>query len=104
MERLPDKNVDTLGVPEGIMLRPTLFAIFDNVNDELTLVTPVYPAGDVAAETAWHRASGRLDAAETALERPLPHQPPPVMLPEPPAPGSNFSKEAFIAGVARCKE
>src|SRR5208337_5612161 len=49
MERLPDKNVDTVGVPEGIMLRPTLFAIFDNVNDELTLVTPIYPAGEVGA-------------------------------------------------------
>ena len=104
METLPAKNRDVIGVPEGIMVRPTLFAIFDNVNDELTLVTPVYPAGDVSAETAWQRASGRLDAAETALERPLPHQPPPVMLPDPPAPGSNFSRDAFIAGVARCKE
>jgi anthranilate synthase component I len=104
MEALPAKNRDVIGVPEGIMVRPTLFAIFDNVNDELTLVTPVYPAGDVEAETAWNRALARLDAAEVALERPLPHQPPPVMLPNPPAPGSNFSKEAFIAGVARCKE
>jgi anthranilate synthase component I len=104
MEALPTKNRDVIGVPEGIMVRPTLFAIFDNVNDELTLVTPAYPAGDVSMETAWQRANARLDAAETALERPLPHQPPPVMLPDPPAPGSNFSKEEFIAGVARCKE
>jgi anthranilate synthase component 1 len=104
MEKLPTKNRDTIGVPEGIMMRPTLFAIFDNVNDELSLVTPVYPAGDVPADTAWPRALVRLDAAEAALERPLPHQPPPVMLPDPPAPASNFSKEAFLAGVARCKE
>jgi anthranilate synthase component 1 len=104
MEILPAKNRDIIGVPEGIMVRPTLFAIFDNVNDELTLVTPIYPAGDVSVDTAWQRANARLDAAETALERPLPHQPPPVMLPDPPAPGSNFSKEEFVAGVARCKE
>src|ERR1700744_1268465 len=104
MEKLPNKNRDTIGVPEGIMMRPPLFAIFDNVNDELSLVTPVYPAGDVSAETAWQRAEARLAAAEAALERPLPHQPPPVMLPDPPAPASNFSKEAFLAGVARCKE
>ena len=104
METLPVKNRDVIGVPEGIMMRPTLFAIFDNVNDELTLVTPAYPVGDVSAELAWQRALTRLDAAETALERPLPHQPPPVMLPEPPEPGSNFSKAEFIAGVARCKE
>jgi anthranilate synthase component 1 len=104
METLPVKNRDTIGVPEGIMVRPTLFAIFDNVNDELSVVTPVYPAGDVPSETAWQRALDRLDAAETALERPLPHQPPPVMLPDLPDPGSNVSREEFIAGVARCKE
>jgi anthranilate synthase component 1 len=104
METLPAKNRDVIGVPEGIMMRPTLFAIFDNVNDELTLVTPAYPAGDVSAEMAWQRAHARLDAAETALERPLPHQPPPVMLPDPPAPSSNFSQQEFVAGVARCKE
>ncbi len=104
MEKLPEKNKDTIGVPEGIMVRPTLFAIFDTVNDELTLVTPVYPAGDVAAEAAWANANARLDTAEAALQRPLPHQPPPVMLPDPPEPASNFSKQQFIDGVARCKE
>ncbi|WP_428486521.1 anthranilate synthase component I [Rhodopila sp.] len=104
MEVLPDKNRDVIGVPEGLMVRPTLFAIFDNVNDELSLVTPVYPAGDIPAATAWQRADLRLAAAEAALERPLPHQPPPVMLPDPPAPGSNFSAAAFVAAVARCKD
>src|SRR6202034_628065 len=62
METLPVKNRDVIGVPEGIMMRPTLLAIFDNVNDELTLVTAAYPAGDVSAETAWQRALTRLDA------------------------------------------
>jgi anthranilate synthase component 1 len=104
MEVLPAKNRDTIGVPEGLMVRPTLFAIFDNVNDELSLVTPVYPAGDVSCEQAWSRAGLRLDAAEAALERPLPHQPPPVMLPDPPAPGSNFSEAEFTAAVAKCKD
>ena len=104
MEVLPAKNRDVIGVPEGLMVRPTLFAIFDNVNDELTLVAPIYPAGDVTAELAWERANARLDAAEAALERPLPHQPPPVMLPDPPAPSSNFSEAEFIAAVGRCKD
>src|SRR6195952_3627615 len=69
METLPAKNRDVIGVPEGIMMRPTLLAIFDNVNDELTLVTPAYPAGDVSAERAWQHADLRLAAAEMALER-----------------------------------
>ena len=104
METLPTKNADTIGVPEGLMVRPTLFAIFDNVNDELTLIAPVYPAADVTAQTAWDRAQATLDAAETALERPLPHQPPPVMLPDPETPGSNFTREGFLEAVDRCKE
>ena len=104
MERLPRKNVEELGVPEGLLLRPTLFAIFDNVNDELTLAAPVYPRADQSAEAAWEAAQARLAEAEAALERPLPHPTPPVVLPEPPAPASNFSKPGFIDAVLRCKE
>src|SRR6201989_874402 len=79
MEKLPAKNRDTIGVPEGVMIRPTLVAIFDHINDELSLVTAVSPPGAEPAEKAGSRAGQRLEAAEAALDRPLPHQPPPVM-------------------------
>ncbi|MBN8925698.1 MAG: anthranilate synthase component I [Rhodospirillales bacterium 69-11] len=104
MEKLPEKNDDTIGVPEGLMARPTLFAIFDTVNDELSLIAPVYPQPDVDVLTAWNQAQARLGEAEAALERPLPHPAPPVMLPDVPVPASNFSKEAFLAASERCKE
>ena len=104
METLPAENRAVIDVPDGLMVRPTLFAIFDNVNDELTLVAPVYPQADISAETAWDHAQKRLEGAESALERPLPHQPPPVMLPDPPAPASNFTKPEFLAAVDRCKD
>ena len=93
MERAAGRRTATLlGVPEALMMRPTLFAIFDNVNDELTLVAPVYPRADVSRRGGLGAAQARLDEAEAALERPLPHPPPPVMLPDPPAPASNFTK------------
>ena len=104
MENLPAKNKDIIGLPEGLMVRPTLFAIFDNVNDEFTLVAPVYPDAEVPAERAWDQAQARLAEAEAALDRPLPHRPPPVMLPDPPSPESNFSEDEFIGAVARCKD
>jgi anthranilate synthase component I len=104
MEKLPEKTRDHIGVPDGVMLRPTLFAIFDNVNDELTLVAPVYPQPEISAEIAWNQATARLDEAEAALERPLPHPAPPVMLPDPPAPASNFTKTEFLSAVDRCKD
>ncbi len=104
MEKLPDKNRDEIGVPDALMLRPTLFAIFDNVNDELTLAAPVYPSPETAASDAWEAAQARLSAAEAALERPLPRPAPPVMLPDLPTPASTFSKEGFLAAVRRCKD
>jgi anthranilate synthase component I len=104
MEKLPAKNRDVIGVPEALLIRPTLFAIFDNVNDELTLAAPVYPRVEIAAEAAWETAQARLDEATAALDRPLPHPAPPVALPELPAPASNFTKDAFLAAVLKAKE
>jgi anthranilate synthase component 1 len=47
MERLPDNNPDELGMPDGIFFRPTVIAIFDTIEDHVTLVTPVFfDAGD----------------------------------------------------------
>jgi anthranilate synthase component 1 len=104
MERLPAKNTDALGVPDGLLLRPTLLAVFDNVNDDLTLVTPVYPQQGVDAETAWDRAQASIAEAQAALDRPLPHPAPPVALPPLPAPSSNFTREGFVEAVLKAKE
>ncbi len=104
MERLPDKNDDDLDVPEAVLLRPTLFAIFDNVNDELTLVAPVYPVAHVTAAAAWEAAQAVLAEAQEALDRPLRHAAPPVTLPELPAPSSNFTRDEYLATVVRAKE
>jgi anthranilate synthase component I len=104
MEVLPAKNQDVLGVPDALLLRPTLFVIFDNVNDELTLAAPVYPRAEISAEAAWEAAQARLDEAGAALDRPLPHPAPPVALPELPAPASNFTQEEFQAAVMKAKE
>jgi anthranilate synthase component 1 len=104
MERLPDKNTDELGIPDAILLRPTLFAIFDNVNDELTLAAPVYPRADRSAEAAWEEAQAALSHAQAALDRPIPRPAPPVDLPPMPAPSSNFTRDGFMAAVQKAKD
>jgi anthranilate synthase component I len=104
MEKLPAKNRDEIGLPEAILIRPTLFAIFDNVRDELTLAAPVYPQPGVTAARAWEQAQALLQQAQDALDRPLPHAAPPVSLPHPPEPVSNLSKTEFMAIVSRMKE
>ncbi len=103
MERLPAKNADVLGLPDGLLMRPTLFAVFDTVKDELTLAVPVRPAPGVTAGQAWTEAQARIADAQAALARPLPRSAPPVALP-PPDPVANMDRAAFEAMVVRMKE
>jgi anthranilate synthase component 1 len=104
MERLPEKNRDTIGLPQALLLRPTLFVIFDNVRDELTLAAPVWPQAGIPADAAWAEAHTRLAEAQAALDRPLPRAAAPVTLPPLPEPTSNFTREGFIAAVLRAKD
>ena len=104
MEDLPNKNTDVMGVPDAVMLRPTIFAIFDNVTDLLTFAAPVYPRAGVSAANAWQSAQDRLAQAATALTRPLPMAAPAVDLPPLPEPTSSFSRQGYIDAVERAKE
>ena len=61
MERLPQTKPDVLGIPDAVMMRPTIMAVFDHVRDALILATPVWDGDDAAGEA-------RLDEAEAALE------------------------------------
>jgi anthranilate synthase component I len=104
MEELPPPNPDPLGIPDAILVRPTVVIIFDSVLDTLTVVTPVRPNG-LAAEAALARAVDRLTAVVEALERPLPKTPAgaaPAVLKT--AQASNTSAAQFRAMVARAKD
>jgi anthranilate synthase component I len=72
-ERLPDANPDVIGVPDGIFMRPTVMAMFDNINGTLTAVVPVWPRAGIDAKAAWDLAGERLEHVVEALDRPLPH-------------------------------
>jgi anthranilate synthase component 1 len=103
MERLPDKAADSLGLPDAILLRPTLFAVFDNVKDELTLAAPAYASAGTDMASALRLAEARLAEARAKLQRPLPSPAPPVALPPQPEPSSNFTRAGFMEAVERGK-
>ena len=99
MEHLPDAPPDDLGLPEAMLLRPSLFAVFDNVRDELTLAAPVRGNDDPQA---------LLDRARRALSLELPSelrlQPPLAEAPAPVEPRSNLSRDDFLEVVRRVQE
>ncbi|WP_029039957.1 anthranilate synthase component I [Cucumibacter marinus] len=70
MEDLPDSNPDVLGVPEAMLMRPSLVAVFDTIKDELYLATPVRPRDGVSAGQAEEAALARIDDAIARLARP----------------------------------
>ena len=49
MEDLPAINPDPIGIPDAVLVRPTLIVVFDAVKDALTVVTPVRPEKGVDA-------------------------------------------------------
>ena len=105
IEHLPNMPPDRLGVPDAILLRPTIVAIFDTVKDEIVVVTPVWPDANVDARAAYARASERIEDAVAALDRPLPPTvQAPADLPLGARIDSNMTKDEYFDVVARAKD
>ena len=103
-EHLPDNNPDAIGVPDGLFVRPTLLALFDNVNGTLTAITPVRP-GKADAKTEWEQANRRLDSIMDALDRPIPHTREFIERSEhAPTPVHGTSPDAYKAMVTKAQE
>ena len=101
VERLPAANPDPLGLPDALLMRPSIVAIFDSVAHEIVLVTTVRPSS-LPAKHAWDDAIDRLNGAERALRSNLP----PRKAPEPsdgPTLETPVSREAYGAIVERAK-
>jgi anthranilate synthase component 1 len=105
VEHLPDNNPDTIGIPDSIFMRPTVMAIFDNVDGLVTLVTPVRPQDGVSAAAAYDAALERLADIEADFERTLPYRRDRQKTQEEtPQPQANVSREEFHAMVAKAKD
>jgi len=101
-ERLPDVNPDPLDLPDAVLIRPSIVAVFDSIAQETLLVTAVHPDGRPAAQ-AYEAAQARIAAVADDLARPL------APRGAPPAAGSAaelvspVSREAYGQIVERAK-
>ncbi len=73
MEKLAPPKPDPIGVPDMLLIRPTVMVVFDAARDEMAIVTPIRPAPGVSAKAAHEAAAARLDAVVAALEAPFDH-------------------------------
>jgi len=104
MEELPQPNPDPIGIPDALLLRPTVIVVFDAVQDTITVITPVRVQAGIGAEAAYTRATDRLTAIVDSLDRPLDKAAAadagPLAVPA----QSNTTPAEYRAMVARAKE
>jgi len=103
VERLGDAPPDPLQLPDAILLWPTITAVFDNVRDEILVVTPVRPRPGEDPAVAYQEARDRVARACARLDGPLP----PATPCEEPLPSaqieSNIPRTEYLAIVERAK-
>ena len=88
---------DTLDLPDAVMMRPSVVAIFDSVGGEIIFCTPVRP-GPLSAADAYAAAEAQLNATVGKLAAsapPIRARTPPIQ----PEMTSNVTREAYGAIV-----
>ncbi|MGR3702713.1 MAG: anthranilate synthase component I [Paracoccaceae bacterium] len=105
VETLPHVNPDPLGLPDAMMLRPTVVAVLDGVKGDVTVVSPAWVSEGQSARAAYAQAAERVMDALRDLDRALPQATremgdardaaPPV---------SNFSHADYLAAVEKAKD
>ncbi len=104
VERLPDTNPDKLGVPDALLLRPSVVAIFDNVLDRVTVVTPCWPQDGVTSRGAYDQARTRLADVVQDFGRSLPYRAERMDEVPVPEPVANMARADYHAMVEAAKE
>ena len=56
MEKIILSNPDTLNIPEAVMIRPKIVAVFDNIKDTIDIMTAIYPEKNIKPEIALKNA------------------------------------------------
>ncbi len=103
VEHLPDVNPDPLGLPDAVLMRPSVVAVLDGVKGEVIIVAPAWVASGLSARAAYAQAAERVMDALRDLDRA-----PPVQrdLGEAAPVGdaiSNFTHAGYLAAVERAK-
>lgn len=105
VERLPNVNPDPLGLPDAMMLRPTVVAVLDGVKGEVTVVSPSWVTSGQSARAAYAQAAERVMDAVRDLERALPQAGRELgEAREAGEPVSNFTHEGYKAAVNKAKD
>ena len=105
VEHLPDVNPDPLGLPDALLLRPSVVVVLDGVKGDAIVVAPAWAGSGQSARAAYAQAAERVMDAVRDLERALPQQARDLgQAHEDAEPVSNFTREGYKAAVEKAKD
>jgi len=105
VEHLPNVNPDPIGLPDAMLLRPSVVAVLDGVKGDVILVAPAWATSGISAKAAYAQAAERVKDAERALDRSVGTESRWLDDPKEPAPPvSNFTHEGYKAAVEKAKD
>tara|TARA_B100000579_G_scaffold433769_1_gene453186 strand:+ start:723 stop:2204 length:1482 start_codon:yes stop_codon:yes gene_type:complete len=61
MENIKLNNPDPLKIPEAMMIRPKLVAVFDNIKDTISIMSSVYPSNEIDGNQAYEKAEKKIN-------------------------------------------
>ena len=105
VEHLPDVNPDPLGLPDAVMIRPSVVAVLDGVKGEVTVVSPAWVSSGLGAKAAYAQAAERVMDAIRDLDRGVTGETRDLGASADIAePTSNFTHAAYLEAVEKAKE
>ena len=104
VEHLPNVNPDPLGLPDAVMMRPSVVAVLDGVKGDVILVAPAWANSGLSAKAAYAQAAERVMDAQRALDRPLPIERALTQTGQAAAPQSNFTHAGYLEAVEKAKD
>ncbi|WP_116083940.1 anthranilate synthase component I [Tropicimonas sp. IMCC34011] len=106
VERLPNVNPDPIGVPDALLMRPSVVVVLDGVKGEVMVVAPAWAGSGLSAKAAYAQAAERVTDAVHAIESGMAGETRSLgeSAREPGAPVSNFTPEAYKDAVRTARE
>ncbi|MGM0421686.1 MAG: anthranilate synthase component I [Pseudomonadota bacterium] len=104
VEDIPDNNPDPLNIPDGLMMRPQIIVVFDNIKHIMTFATPVWYDENIPAGTAYDLGVDRLNQYLSKLNQPIDKKRNIDKTPKKLSPRSNLSKAEFHGMVDKARD
>lgn len=106
VENLPHVNADPLELPDAVLFRPSIVAVYDSVKGEVTVVSPAWADSRLTARQAYEQAVERVVTAVKKIEfQQIDHQRILDTTQQSSVDAtSNFTKSEFIKVVERAKQ